>query len=508
MPQEPIPFANNQESGSDQLGGASPLAINVAVDMRGAVGRRPGIEVFDLSPDTAVAEQVVGLGPSGPTEMFTSPVIGLFATTAGTVYAVTGSPPGTMKAYKLNTTGEPQDLTASPTSAFTGSTRPTFAETEMLVLVATGREIRRIEKKDQRFRKLANSPSASHVVSHNLRLLANDLISSRAQINFTAPASGDQSFSGHEQWGFQVTALGTSGFFTAESRPDAVVAVHGNSNEIRVFGETSTQTYLSDQKFIYSPVSSVEYGLGAANSVIAFDNQFAWLDHARRFVVSDGRQVTVISDPIQQQLDEILTHEDCFSYRVQNGPYDFMVWTFPTDGRTFAYQNGAGWSEWMGWDDTANNYRRFIVESHTLVPGSHDNVVGTRRLSGASYVGDVGRMRKGVTTDLGSRIPAVVRTGFLGRGTDNRKHCRSVNLAFRRGESTDTTEPTVRLRYRDDEGEWTDLTVSLGASGDRTVVVPLRSLGVYRRRQWEIAFHGTEDFLLASAVEEYEILEN
>lgn len=505
--QEPVPFANNQESGSDALAGGAPFALNVAVDPKGAVGRRPGIELFELSPSTAVAEQAVGLGPSGPTNMFDEPVVGLFSTTQGVVYAVTGEPPGSMKAYRLNTSGEATDLTASGASAFTGSVRPDFAETEQLVLIATGRQIRKVEKETNLQRRLKDSPAASHVVSHNLRLLANDTSTDRPYVNFTAPASGAQSYAGHEQWGFGITALGTSGVFTAESRPDAVIAVAGNANEVRVFGETTTQTYMADPKFIYAPVSSVEYGLSAVNSVVPFDNRFAWLDHQRRIVVSNGRSVEVISDAIQLQLDELDEHTDCFGYRVQTGPYDFLLWTFPADGRTFCYQAGAGWSEWMGWDDGTNNYRRFIVEAHTLVPGSRDNVVGTRRLSGASYVGDIGRMRFGVTTDLGARIPVVSRTGFQNRGTDNRKHCRALHLAFRRGEAA-TDEPFVRLRYRNDEGPWTELKVSLGLSGDRKNVVTLRSLGVYRRRQWEIAFHGTEDFLLASAIEDFVVLES
>lgn len=491
MPQEVIPFANYQESGSDQLAGGSPFAINCAIDKRGAVTRRPGIEAFSLSPSSA----------------FSEPVVGVFATAAGDTYAATGEPPGAMSLYRLNDTGAATDLTASPAAKFTASVRPSWTETEAIVCLATGREIRRITKSDLLCRRLAGAPKASHVVAHNGRLLANDIVENRSQVNYSGLSIGG-AFGGHEQWGIAFSqAFGQSGFFTAESRPDSVTAVAGNSNEVRVFGETSTQTYLADGTTVYAPVSALEYGCLAPHSVVASDTQFAWLDHRRRFVLSDGRAVEDIGAPIQLQLDELKVHDDCFGYRIQHGPWDFLVWTFPSDGRTFAYQAGAGWSEWLGWDEGRSAYQRFIVEAHTLVPGSHDNVVGTRRLSGASYVGDIGRMTKAANTDLGTRIPWSIRTGFQNHGTDNRKHCEAVYLTFRRGES-ESSPPDIRLRHRDDEGGWREHRVSFGTTADRAPVVRLSSLGIYRRRQWEISFHGTDDLALASATEQYSVLEN
>ena len=88
-----------------------------------------------------------------------------------------------------------------------------------------------------------------------------------------------------------------------------------------------------------------------------------------------------------------------------------------------------------------------------------------------------------------------------------RKFCRAVYLSLKRGEVTGTTAPQASVSWRDDGGEWRDpVPVSLGVSGDREIVYPLRSLGVYRRRQWRFEFSGSEELVLAGAEEDFETL--
>jgi hypothetical protein len=222
--------------------------------------------------------------------------------------------------------------------------------------------------------------------------------------------------------------------------------------------------------------------------------------------------------------------DDCFGYRVVTGPIDAYVWSFPTDGRSLVYQVGGGWSTWMSYDDKLANWVPLVITAHTFILNSNDNLVGLAD-------GRLGVLRNGVNTDLGARIPAYIETGFIDRGTDNRKACRSVKIALRRGntpaeisppdvvdyagpECQDPSDPAPSdvsvaeepfgtLTYRDDEGAWrTAFQLSFGKSGDREIVQDIRSLGVYRRRQWRITFHGTSDFVLAGVTEEYLVLDN
>jgi hypothetical protein len=48
--------------------------------------------------------------------------------------------------------------------------------------------------------------------------------------------------------------------------------------------------------------------------------------------------------------------------------------------------------------------------------------------------------------------------------------------------------------------------VELGLSGDTAQVVVLRSLGVYRKRQWVFEFSADVELELVSAIEEFDVL--
>lgn len=480
MPSEKIPFVADQASGLDPLMGASPVAMNVIVEADGAVQRRPGVMATTFGSLAGVSE----------------PVQAIYDTATGRKYMITGVLPGTQNVYELLAG------TQILRGFYTGNTRPIIAETEAILAVASGRRISKVDFSTNAVSPLAGPPpDGSHVISQNSRLLANDAAGDRTKIHYSAPTQGT-AIVGHEQWGPQVTAIGTSGFFTAEGRVDPIVAIGENSSEVLAFGTTSLEAFQTDAQLIYVPVGLIEHGCAAPYSVIRNDQKFAWLDDKRRFVMSDGRSAQVLSGPIQQTLQDLATIEDCFGYRVTLGPVDALVWTFPTDGRTFAYQIGGGWATWMGYDDGENNWQPLRISAHTFIRGSNENLVGT--LDGVPGV-----LSMASETDLGQRIVAHVTTGFLNRGTDMRKACRSVRLGLRRGSAPVTTAPSAVLQYRDDEAEWRDaIHVDLGRSGDRQIVVEERSLGVYRRRQWRFNFADTTDLVLAGVTEEYEVLAN
>lgn len=341
-------------------------------------------------------------------------------------------------------------------------------------------------------------PSCTHIVANAGRLLVNQPNGDfPGRISYSSTAFGS-TITGHEEWS---VGTGTAGFFTAEARPDKVVALYESTNEVFAWGTSTLQVFAPDATNVYTPLPTKEYGCMAAYSVIKRDQAFAWLDDRRRFVLSDGRSFEVLSGPIQQTLDDMATVSDCFGYRVHHGSVDCLVWTFPADGRTFAYQMEAGWSQWSGWDNAKGNFKSFEVSAHFQRPDTGLNIVGTRS-------GRVAALKQSAQDDLGDPIMARVDTGFLDRGTDRRKQCVSVRLVLERSEPTGSDEPVVHVRWRDDLGPWSaPRQVSLGGSGYRTIVGQLRSLGVYRRRQWRFEFSGPETLILASATEEFEVLE-
>ncbi len=450
--------------------------MNVVVDPSGAVTRRPGMMLYDVAP-------ILPVNAGG--------IDGLFATDDGVLLAASVGPGRVL--YEVAGGSAVALQTNLP-----GTERPIFAQTEMLVAMAGGREILKYVRQSHTVDLLGgNPPLASHVIAHASRLLANDTQVNKTAVRYSSTFIGDTSYAGAENWTFAPPA----GYITAEARPDNVVAVHENTNNVFVFGQGTLQVYGPDASAVYLPEATREDGCGAPYSVIKQDQAFAWLDQYQRFVVSDGRSIKVISDPIAKTLDEIDTYSDCFGYRVMTGNVDCLVWTFPSDGRTFVYQAGSGWGQWSGYRASTTAFTPFTVLSHYLRQDTNTNVVGTTD-------GYVAELSTEALTDLGDPIKAYIETGYVSRGTDQRKHCQCVRFAFRRGTVTGGTGPQAFFSYRDQPGPWEpSIPIDLGRSGDTHPVLEFRSLGTYRRRQWRFEFTGAEELVLVSASEDFEVLE-
>jgi hypothetical protein len=244
---------------------------------------------------------------------------------------------------------------------------------------------------------------------------------------------------------------------------------------------------------------TLDTGTSARASVIK-NNQLqlvAWLDQERRFVMGDARGVQSISGPIQRELHEAPTVSDCYGYRVSLGHVDAMVWTMPTDARTWVY--AGGWSQWC--QHVSGAVTAFPVLSHfRRTGGSAENLVGL-------LDGRLCKLQLGVGDDLGVPITAAVTTGFQDRGTLARKKTWRVRVCLRRGTGSSSGTTAGLLMYRDDLGPWSDgIPIGVGSPGDSNPVVELFGVGwPYRKRQWRFEFSHSADFSLASVVEDYEV---
>lgn len=470
---ERIPFLPQQSTGLDELSGAGQEAINVIVEPSGSLRRRPGI-----------AQWSNGLVDSDGID-------GIHATVDGVVYALSATQPN-RQLYKVSTSGS----TALTGVGIIGTRRPMFAETESILVIVAGDTPFKMRFDTEETSLLGGSPSkASHTIAQSSRVLVNDVATTLTQVNFSAQALGS-SFAGFEQW----NGVGASGFFQAEARPDPVLAIAENTNEVFTWGSTTLQVFAPDPVFGFAPVSTREHGLAAPYSVIKTDQAFAYLDQHRRFVIGDGRSQEPVSAPIQRVIDEVSDVSSCYGYRVQIGPTDALCWNMPDMSQTFVYQKGSGWGQWHRWNETTNNFSDLGVLAATHNPVTNETLV-------ALTDGRVGVFRTSQKTDFGTRIVSRVTTGFLNRKTDARKHCQMVRLALRRGETPGGTEPQAWLRWRDRPGAWDgEIPVQLGISPDTEIVLLFPSLGVYRRRQWQFEFSGTEDIVLTEASEDFEVV--
>jgi len=489
---EPVPFGNFQQSGHESMAGASPLAVNVVADAAGAVHRRP-----------ATGPRARG----APLVSEVSPIVGLHSTALGRLFAVDAPAPFS-RIYEIAGTSV-YNLSELPQTQLLGGRRPVFAETEAMLVIAAGAVPTKVLlSTPAQASPLGGVPaSASHVVAHESRLLIND-VASRNTVHYSWQASGS-SIAGHEDWHIEEDNPDSGGFFLAEARPDPVVALHENTNEIFAFGTTNLQIYTANADsggFTYLAANAREFGCSAPYSVIKYDQNFAFIDGYRRVVVTDGRDFQVISQDIQQTLDDIVDFSDAFGYRVTLGPVDALCWCSPKDGRTFAYQiSSKSWALWMSWDDATNNFSPLLIRCAIRVPETGVVLAGCANIDqmvGTVPTGNVYTLRndKFVDESVSGKIVARVDTGFLDRGTNGRKLCRALRLTWRGSPGPDTA---AFVQWRDDGGPWEhQRQIEIGYGSE----VILRSLGVYRRRQWRVTFEGEAELVLVRAEEEFELL--
>lgn len=523
---QPIPFGPLLETSSEEISGGAPEAYNVILDARGVLRKRPGLAAYTgVAPATAVdSAGVLGLYLTQSTVAHSTGTATVSGTHAGTLYAVgatvnaSGGGHNTGRnVYRISggsatlvgTGAANEDRLATPSAiATTRFPRPIFAETEALLVIAGGAEVGKIDIRSETFSapNFTNPnpdqhemsflggcpPLASHILANSSRLLANDTQLDQTKIRYSDISQGITDFSNHETWD---PSPGAAGFVTAEARSDYIVALAENTNDVYAFGTTSVQLFAPDGAVTFAPSITRELGCLAPYSPVKYDDQFFWLDHMTRFVLSNGREWKDVGPSIQATLDGLTTPSDCYCYRFTESFADCIVARFEADQETLVFQPNAGWSRWALHDAASDEFTMFPVLSHHCRSDGGLNVVGLSD-------GTICTLSLENETDLGDPIVAYAKSGFLDRGSDNLKQSLAVYLTFKRSQAA--TEGVVcYLDYRDNlSDEWSTIDIDLGVDdGDHTPTVTLHSLGVYRRRQYRFRFPDAAGLFLVRAVE-------
>ncbi len=529
----PIPFGPTLETSSEEISGGSPEAYNVIADARGVLRKRPGIAAYTGVAPVATVDSagVLGLYLTEQRVAHTTGTPTVSGTHAGVLYAVgatvnaSGGGHNTGRnvyrivggtATLVGTGAANEDRLATPAAvATTRFPRPTFAETEALLVIAGGAEMGKIDIRPETFSapNFTNPntdyhemsflggcpPLASHVFANSSRICANDTQLDQTKVRYSDITQGIVSFAAHESWD---PSPGAAGFFTAEARPDSIVACYENTNDIFLFGRTSLQLFAPGGSTTFSPSITREVGCLAPYSPVKVDDQFCWLDHQTRFIMSDGREWKDVGGAIQATLDALTTPSDCYGYRYSESFADCVVFRFEADEETLVLQPGIGWCRWALYTATTDTFSMFPVLSHHRRQDGGLNVVGLES-------GVICTLSLDNETDLGSAIVAYCSTGFLDRESDTYKQTLSVHLTFKRTQAL--SEGVVcYLDYRDDlSTEWTTLDIDLGVDdGNLTPVISLHSLGTYRRRQWRFRFPDAAGLFLVRASETVLTLDN
>lgn len=463
----PIPFDSQQASGLEELSGAPRLMSNSLTDIANTRKARPGISAWSPFPTTI---------PNA------SPVVGMTALGSLLIYVTADR-----KLWACSTSGalRPLSDTTLPTQ-LAGTLRPQLLSLRSNVVIVGGGTPQATDG-TALSAVLGGSPPASTSITG----IATRIVLAPNDTSGTFRWSGAGDTPGHTTW----DALN---FAEAEAKPDPVQNIASNTNELFIFGTETIQVFSPDPNTDFAPGRTLNIGLLAPYSLVNVDDQFAFLDRERRFVLTDGRSFTdeqsVISKPIESVLRGITTVDDCWGFRMRNDRWDAVVWFFPTDSRGFIWNRRSnGWSEWRAWG--SKGWQAPNITSAFYWPEQNVFLVGLS-------TGQIAKLDSTAFTDLGATIKVELVSGFIDGGSHNRKKYVSAKLRFKRGQTAQSgTAPVVRISWRFDLGEWLEPAMrDLGLAGDYEPVVEIRSLGSGRQIQFRVEFDAASEFTLVGGV--------
>jgi len=303
-----------------------------------------------------------------------------------------------------------------------------------------------------------------------------------------------------------VQAWSSLDYATAEADPDNVEALLVNWREILLVGEKTTETWYNagtTAPFGKLAGTHIEKGTSARYTVKAANNTWYWLDQDRRFITLVQRTPQVISGPFEKVIEGFIKVSDATTDVLDVGGQHWLILTFPSANRTFAYEYARKtWSEWSTWDPIAAADQEWRARYFCLVPDWGMCLAGDRL---SSKIFDIS---PNYHDDDGDNIRILRRTGHISHDTHMTKRTNSLVIRCKRGVgSVAGSEPTMSVRWKSDNGDWsTPREVSLGKIGDDYCFVTLRGLGMYRSRQYEFVILGASDFILMDAEEDVDPL--
>lgn len=471
MATDPIRFVGGESPSVDELAGGMPPQVNLLTDAAGALRLRPGISAWSDFPTVIPnASEVVAIG------IWSTFVI--YVTEDRSIWAI-------------NSAGSALALSSAvATTKLDGTNRPVITALRDRVVIAGGGAPQQWLGVGLSTRLGGTPPNMTHLAAIAQRLVGN--------ANDPSGILYWSDIGAYETW---PTGLN---FAEAETKPDPVVGLYVNTNELVALGTESIQMLSPDPSVVFSSARTIDFGWGPAHSYIGMDEQFMGLDARNRAIICNGRSFDVVSTPfIGQQLEDAGTNvSDAWGMRYKVGNYDLGIFNLPTDGRSFVYDTSAKqWCEWRGYDSDAGAYGKLGITASCYWPDRKMTLVGLA-------TGQIAALDQSAYTDLGEAIVAQATSSFENRNSSRSKKCNGVRVRFHRGVLADGDAGTLLLSYRDDLGPFCEpFRLDIGDPSDVDPVVQIRSLGTYRQRQWRIVVDSVA-FRFAGMDEDWTLLDS
>ena len=293
-------------------------------------------------------------------------------------------------------------------------------------------------------------------------------------------------------------------FASAVGDGDKLSAIHVFNREIHLFGPKSTEVWENDGQSPFSRLPNGFYSIGciAPNSIINTRASIIWLDDTRHFVeVTSGGGVEFLESGYEKEIQGFGVVADCTSDRIEINGKPFLVFHFPTENKTLAYDyRQKEWAEWRKYI-SASSYDRWYGNCYAYSGDWGQHLVGARHNS------LIYRMSPDYLSDAGETIRMYRRTGHLDYGTSKNKKVTELRLRAKRGGNEIVGGGSMMLRWKDDNKSWSnEVSIGLGDTGDAEIVTRIFPMGIYRTRQYEVSVSDNVAAIYLDAEEDIEVL--
>lgn len=302
------------------------------------------------------------------------------------------------------------------------------------------------------------------------------------------------------------TSWSALSFFSAESKPDEVVAIGEGFREIIALGRETVEFWINDGQTPFSRIqgSAQPFGTEAPYSLALTGSTWMWLDHNRRFATMQGRQVVNVSSPYDRVIQRYQSVDNAIGYALSVDGASLYVLTFPTAGETLVYNYMTGqWNKWGYWVSAGSVYERYRGNAYCYARPWNYHLVGDHS-NGKIY-----RASRVAFTDAGNTIRSLLRTGHMSHGISSDKISDIVRLHCKRGvANADVSNPQLMMRRRvNNRPQWgAERWRSLGQVGHHIPYLDWRRNGVYKTCQYEFVHTDPSDLVIMGAQEYLELL--
>ena len=346
-----------------------------------------------------------------------------------------------------------------------------------------------------------NTPEATHVAWINGRFIANESDTNRFDFTDTNPTTGNIE---NDYWG------STDNQLTCEARGDKLSALFTAFLEIYAWGTEGLEIWQDDGVTPFVPIQSAftvagiegPYAYGKIDNTIF---ALCVIENKRCIIRLNSRSPQIISEPIARILGEMETVSDAFCDIISAGGLSIALWSFPTAEQSWAYDyKNDTWARWGYWNIANGEHERFIG-NHSCFATTWNKHLIQSRVDGKIYEID-----RNAFDDAGNIMLTYRRTGWIDRGTWNRKRSNQFIIKGKVYQHDSDTESTLQLRWRDNGNpNWCPLVeISLNPDSQGNFVVPMNRMGMYRSRQYEFRMSDNVDMVLVGAFEDVEVMRN